>query len=393
MSRAIRAGWFQMSRMVSATVAAAIGMLYAVTPASAENPVTQGELARRIVSELGIESALPADPKPDDIHAALGAMRRLHFEAEDVYNATGDSVTLRNYPLHGDFSGSGWLNAPVVSTTVRFQVFVPRGGTYRLSVVSRGGSQTWRAGSSSVTVSTGSILQRVDAGPVALQAGSQEISVVLPPEGGVDSFSLTTTDITLIEPLKGWRFDEALTRGDVAETLASLLRHESRLPMMKGGVRLISVAVYENLPASVATTTADYLGKPENPRWIRSGSEPAIIDLPLAVSEPGVYDVRVRLMGKKLALELNGKRMEFEGKPYLEWYSLGTFRLGLKTSTLLMELPAQGGVDAVELTRRASSPADYLTLMGISGKATDPVTATELDNLIKQTLGKSRGGR
>jgi hypothetical protein len=392
-SRVIKAGWLQMSALVAATVVAAIGLLYAVTPALAENPVTQGELARRIVSELGIESGLPADPNHDDIRAALGSLGRLHFEAEDVYNAAGDSVTLRNYPLHGDFSGSGWLNAPAVSTTVRFRVFVPRRGTYRLSVVSRGGNQTWRVGGSVVTVSAGSILQRVDAGLVALQAGSQEISVVLPPEGGADSFSLTATDIMPIEPLHGWRFDEALTRGDVAETLASFLGHESRLPVMKGGVRLISVAEYENLPASVATTTADYLGKPVNPRWIRSGSEPATIELPLSVSESGVYDVRVRLMGKKLALELNGKRMEFEGKPFLDWYSLGTFRLGPKTSTLLMELPAHGGADAVELTRRASSSADYLTLMGISGKATDPVSAAELDIIINQTLGKSRGGR
>ena len=369
------------------------------TPQAAQLPsdaVTQGEFAASLVRGLGWQAGLPAEPKTADYLAVLSGKRTFRFEAEDVYNAQGDSVTLRDYQLYGPFSGAGWLSGIAVPTTVRFTVFLPRGGEYRLKVVSRGDGQRWLAGGKEFTVNAGGKLREVDAGTVLLTAGSQEISVLLPPEGGVDAFTLVASgDHPAIEPLGGWRADASLTWSDYAEAMAVLLDLEKGFAAAPSGKpQIVTFQSAATLPPSSITTSADYLGAHVSPKWVRAGGKGAIIDLPLHVNTTGVYGLRVRLLGARLMADFNGKRSEWDGKPYLNWYDLGISRLTQGTHTLSIQLPPLGGADAVELTARTSSSADYLVAIGLGNKKpTATVQRTELESQLLKDLSRIRPSR
>lgn len=357
-------------------------------------PVTQGELAARLVKEAGWEAGLPAEPKPADYLAVLGGKRTLRFEAEDVYNVQGDNVSVRNYPLHGPFTGTGWLSGVAQPTTARFTVFLPREGEYLLKVVSRGDGQKWRAGGREFTVSTGGSLREAEAGKVFLTAGSQEITVLLPPEGGVDSLALAACDLPPVGPLDGWRPAAPLTRGDLAQTLASLLGIETQLPIdQAAGPRTIAVHAASKLPPTVSTTSAGFLGTFTPPKWVRVGAAGALLEVPLEVAETGVYGVRVRLLGNPVTLELEGRRFERPGKPFLDWHDLGFMRIEKGTHLLRIELPPMGGADVVELVKRKSSPADYLAVTGLKGDPRETVPRAEFEAALADAVKRLRGAR
>ena len=362
----------------------------------AEDVVTQGEFAVSLVQELGWQAGLPAEPKTADYLTVLSGKRAFRFEAEDIYNAQGDSVTLRDYPLHGPFTGTGWLSGTAEPTAARFTVFLPRGGEYLLKVVSRGDGQRWLAGGKELTVSTGGSLREVEAGKVRLEAGSQEVSVLLPPEGGVDAFTLHAFgDHPAIEPLNGWRSDAPLTWGDYAETIAVALDLEKGFAVTPAGKpQVVSFQSIKTLPPSVVATSADYLGSHVAPRWVRAGVEGASLSLPIDVSVTGLYSVRVRLLGVRLMTDFNGNQAEWKGKPYLDWYDLGVSRLTKGTHNLKIKLPPLGGADVVELTARPSSPADYLTAIGLgSKKPTATVPRPELEPQLRKDLSRTRPSR
>lgn len=357
---------------------------------NSSSAVTQGEFAAALVRELGWQAGLPAEPKPADYLAVLSGNRTFRFEAEEVYNAEGDSVTVRNFPLHGPFTGTGWLSGTAEPTLVRFTVFIPRGGDYLLTVVSRGDGQRWKAGERELSVSTGASLRETEAGTVSLKGGSQEITVLLPPEGGVDSFTLTASgDHPAIEPLDGWRVDAPLTWSGYAETIAAALDLEKGFAPSVAGPQIAGFHSIKPLPASVVVTSAGYLGRHVAPMWVRAGAEGASLELPLTVPATGVYSVRVRLLGARITTDLDGKRVAWEGKPYLEWYDLGASRLAKGPHTLRVQLPPLGGADAVELTARASSPSDYLAAVGLGNiKPTAAVTRAELETRLRKDLSR-----
>jgi len=352
--------------------------------------VTQGEFAAALVQELGWQGGLPADPKPADYLAVLSGNRTFRFEAEETYNAEGDSVTVRQFPLHGPFTGTGWLSGTAEPALVRFTVSVPRSGEYLLTVVSRGDGQRWKAGERELSVSTGGRLRETEAGTVSLKGGSQEISVLLPPEGGVDSFTLTASgDYPAIEPLGGWHADAPLTWSGYAETIAAALDLEKGFSPAAVGPQIAGFHSVKPLPPSVVVTTAGYLGHHVAPMWVRAGAEGASLELPLTVPVTGVYGVRVRLLGTRITTDLDGKKKLWEGKPYLEWYDLGISRLAKGTHVLKVHLPPLGGADAVELTARASSPTDYLAAVGLENmKPTATVTRAELKTRLRRDLSR-----
>ena len=378
-------------------LAAAAVLCLAVAIGAAESKpttVTQGEFAARLVKELGLATGLPAEPKPADYRLVLAGKRSFRFEAEEVYNAEGDGVSLKNYPLYGPFTGVGWLSGIAESVTVRFNVLLPRDGDYLLKAVSRGDGQRWTAGGREFTLSTGAGLREGVAGTVPLKAGKQEISVKLPPEGGVDSFSLVADDIPAAEPMAGWRFDAHLTWGELAEVLAPLLGIEQNLPVASdAGPRIVAVHGAAKLPAGVEATDASFLGAFTPPKWVRAGVAGAVVEVPLDIAETGVYGLRIRLLGKKLALELDGKRFERQGKPFLDWYDLGVQRLRQGRHLMKIELPPLGGVDVIEIVKRKSSTADYLRATGLPGTPQGELTPTELDAVLPGVLNRLRGAK
>ncbi|AJE03202.1 hypothetical protein GPICK_07385 [Geobacter pickeringii] len=379
--------------MVSLSLAVA-AFAVPVAAADKEQPaVTQGELAMRLVKELGLEKGLPAEPKPSDYQTILGGRRQYRFEAEDVYDAEGDSVSVKNYPLYGPFSGRGWVSGLAVATTVKFTVFLPRDGEYQLKVSSRGDGQIWQAGGRELPVSTGGAFREAVAGRIPLKAGTQIITVQLPPEGGVDWFALAADDLPPVEPLAGWRPDAPLTWGEMAEVFAALLGAERKLPMDKGvGSRTIAAHGVARLPVGAAVTTATFLGPFTPPQWVRAGAGGAVIEVPLVLDATGVYDLRVRLLGEPVIMDLDGRRFERPGKPFLAWYDLGTMRLREGRHLLKLVLPPMGGVDVVEIVKRKSSPADFLAVVGLTGNPQAPVSRAEFENTLNGMLSRLRGG-
>lgn len=358
--------------------------------------VTQGEFAATLVKELGWQEGLPPEPKTADYLTVLSGKRTFRFEAEDVYDVQGDSVAFRNYPLHGPFSGTGWLSGIAAPTTVHFTVFIPRGGEYLLRVVSRGDGQRWLAGGKEFTVSTGGSLREAEAGTVLLKGGRQVISVLLPPEGGVDAFTLVASgDHPAIEPLDGWHADAPLTWSDYAEAVAAALNLEKGFAVAPGTKpQILAFGNVKTLPSSVDLTSVDYLGTHVAPTWVRAGADGAPLELPLDVAATGVYGVRVRLLGGKLMTDFNGNRIQWDGKPYLNWYDLGIARLTKGTHTLKIQLPPRGGADVVELTARSSSPADYLAAIGLGNKKpTATVPRVELETQLRKDLSRIRPTR
>ncbi|WP_298270804.1 hypothetical protein [Geobacter sp.] len=364
--------------------------------AAGEGPstVTQGELAVRLVTELGLEKGLPEKPKPADYLAVLGGNRHFRFEAEDVYDVEGDSVSVKNYPLYGPFTGKGWVSGLAVPASVRFTVFLPRAGEYRLKVSSRGDGQLWRAGGEEFRVSTGGTLREAVVGSVSLKAGTQVISVQLPPEGGVDWIALEADDLPALEPLGGWRFDAPLTWGAMAEVFAPLLGLEEKMPFDKAGSpRPVAVHAAAHLPDGVTVTTASFLGPFTPPKWTRAGAGGAVIEVPLVIEAAGVYELRVRLLGEPVVIDFDGRRFERPGKPFLVWHDLGIMRLREGRHLLTLTLPPLGGADVVEILKRKSSPADYLEIVGLKGAPRTSVTRAAYEEALKGVLNRLRAGK
>lgn len=353
--------------------------------------VSQGEFAAYLVSELGWQSGVPDEPKISDYLAVLSGKRSFRFEAEDVFNIEGDSVTVRNYPLYGPFSGSGWLSGTAAPTTVRFTVFLPRGGEYLLSVVSKGDGQHWSAGGKDFTVNTGGGLREKEAGTITLRGGKQEISVMLPPEGGVDALILNAVgEFPAIEPLGGWRPDTPLSWGSYAETMATILNLEKKFPVGQAAKpEIIAFKSINKLPPAVIETNINYLGAHTATSWVRAGANGAVLELPIDVAANGIYALRVRILGSTFVTDFNGVRKQWDGKPYLYWYDLGASRLARGTHILKIEIPPLGGADVVELTALKSSQQDYLAALGIVGKnPSSTLSRAELEDQLRKDLGR-----
>jgi hypothetical protein len=72
-----------------------------------------------------------------------------------------------------------------------------------------------------------------------------------------------------------------------------------------------------------------------------------------------------------------------DGKPYLDWVDLGTFRLHKGSSNIQLRLPPTGGIDVIEISRKLSTPAAYAAVTK-SKKASDAlIRPEELNPLIK----------
>lgn len=354
--------------------------------------ITQGEFARRVVKLLGWEKGLPKEPKDRDYLLIMEGKRSFKFEAENAYNRKTDDVAVRKYELFGPFSGISWLGGISTPTTVHFKVFIPISGEYRLSAAAKGKGQRWKIGGKEFTVNSGDRLTVTDVATVALKAGETEFEMELPPEGGVDYLLFSAPDLTPIEPLDGWRFSSPLTKGDLAAIVASLLGWEDRLPVdAKSGVTTILGTDLQGLPPTVTATDTGYYGKFTAQRWLRAGNTGAELDVPFTVSRTGVYGLKLRYMGALLKASLDGTALDRDAKGILDWINLGPQRLSEGKHLLHVSLPSYGGLDALVIEPRQSSPADYMALVGLKGEPADVVTPAEAEKIETQLVERFTG--
>lgn len=354
--------------------------------------ITHGEFVADLVTSLGWEGGLPPEPKERDYLAILSGNRRFKFEAENVYAAKNDNVTVLKYELYGPFSGSGWLSGIAVPTTAHFKIFLPIDGTYTLTVAAKGDGQKWQLGGKEFTVSTGSRITQTKAGSVELPAGTVEINVVIPPEGAVDYFLVEAPALREIKPVKGWDSKSVLKRGELAEVTAILLDLDHNLPD-DGKPLVISVADTEGLPASVRRTDISYLGKPLSQKWVRADFRGAQLDVPLKITSSGLYRFRMRALGDIVSVGIDNTNVVVSGKPYLEWVDLGNFRLDEGTHRIRPTLTSGQGIDVIEVVRKKASAADYMAICDLQGEPGSSVKRSEQDKILAALAEKFKERR
>ena len=351
---------------------------------------TQKDFARQILQQFSWSGGLPKEPADRDYLMILGGKRTFRYEAENSYNPETDRVTVRDFPLFGAFTGKGWILGVSDTTDATFSILLPIAGEYDFKAVIKGDGFVWKIDDKEYLADSKSgNFRETDVARVTLKAGIVVIKVTIPPEGAIDSFSLTAPDYTSIQPFQGWRFREGLTAARLAETAVALTNRYAQLPDVAQAASPKPFAVFEKvvLPPTAAYTTASYLGLFSAAKWIRADYRGAILQIPLTVTEPGYYTLTVNAMGENISGSVNNTPFKLAAKPYLSKQNLGLYRLESGDNTLSITLSPTGGIDSVELNRKSTTPDDFLRLAGVSGPADRLVGVDEAAALLKSIQG------
>lgn len=359
---------------------------YAAVTWAEQNPaagITQGEFALHLVKALGWDAGLPQEAKDRDLLVVLLGRRYFKFEAEEHYDTKRDNVSVRSLRIFGPYSGNGWVSGVAVPSTVHLRIFLPLEGDYVLKVAIKGDGQKWSIGDKAFTVGSGGSFREIEAGTVHLTSGPQNITVELPPEGAVDYLILSSPSLPPLEPAGGWRFKQPLNLADVAHITVTALGLESKFAAdQKTKPIIIPVAEAIELPPTASTATINYYGQFVAKKWLRAGFKNITAEVPIKIMDAGVYGVRVRYLGEKFSAYLDDEKLGGKGKPYFEWIDSGNHQLSQGIHKLILDISPSDGVDVVELTKRQSSPEDYLSVAGLKGDPSAPVTVKEADSLI-----------
>ena len=351
---------------------------------------TQKDFARLILQQFSWSGGLPKEPADRDYLLILGGKRSYRYEAENAYNEQTDRVTMNSNPMFGAFTGKGWILGVSDTTTSVFTILLPIGGEYDLKAVIKGNGFVWNVGNKEYRVDSKSKnFQEIDIAKVALKEGVVSITVAIPPEGAIDSFSLTAANYPSIQPYKGWRFREQLTAASLAETVIALTNRFSQLPDAGQAASSQARAGFDKIvvPPGVTYTTADYLGSFTSPKWLRADFRGASLQIPLNVAETGYYGITLNALGEPLAGSVNDTPFKIAGKPYLNKQDIGLYRLEEGDNMLTLTLPPMGGIDSVQFNKKSSTPADFLRLADVAGPANRAVSAEEAAAVLKKIQG------
>ncbi len=358
---------------------------------AAENPaatVKQLDFAKKLIETLGYSEGLPESPGEKDYLAILKGNRTFRFEAEDIFDRKSDAVSIRDYPLFGPFTGSGWVHGTSTPAAIHFRAFIPVSGNYSFKVSARGNEQLWSIAGRAFKVSFGESLQERKVGQIFIPSGYLEFNTLIPPSAGIDYLIFSAPAQPAIEPAAGWTFDAPLTAAAFAETVSSLSGNELLLPDDTAYPKKSVAASTSALPAGAQLTEIQIYGKPFAAKWVRATQVPVTISIPVDIEKNGVYRFRIRCMGTDIIAGFGARTVTLPAKPYLEWLDFGTFRLQKGIQTLDVQLPPSGGADMIEISRKLSSPADYLVLNKISSKEDAVLRPEELDAFIKSLQEK-----
>lgn len=369
-----------------------ISCLFAPFCRGAEQPpvFTQKDFARLLLKQYSWDDGLPKESTDRDVLVILRGKRTFKYEAENAYNESTDRVTIRSFPQFGPFTGKGWIMGVSDETSSTFTILVPIAGEYELKAVLKGNGFVWTIGDKEYrSDSKSSVFRETGIARLKLHAGVETIKLTIPPEGAIDSFSLTAPDYVSIQPLQGWRFKNKLTAAGLAEIAVAMTDRFAQLPDGGPAKSPKTLAVAENtvLPATAAYTTTDYLGPFSSPRWVRADYRGATLQIPLTVAEAGYYGLTANIMGEALSGSVNDVPFKLTGKPYLSKVYLGLYRLEAGENTLSLTLPPTGGADSIEFNKKNSAPEDFLRLAGVAGPSDRAISEKEASEFLKRIQG------
>lgn len=351
---------------------------------------TQKDFARLILQQFSWNGGLPKEPVDRDYLLILGGKRTYRYEAETAYNEKTDRVTMNSNPMFGAFTGTGWILGVSDTTTSTFTILLPIEGEYDLKAVIKGNGFVWNFGNKEYRADSKSAkFQEVTIAKVKLKEGVVSITLQIPPEGAIDSFSLSAPNYPSIQPFNGWRFKDGLTAGRLAETVVALTNRYSQLPDVEQKTAPKARADFDKiaLPPTVTYTTASYLGPFTSPKWLRADFRGETLQIPLTVAETGYYGLVLNVMGQPVTGSVNDTPFKLAGKPYLYKHDIGLYRLEAGDNTLSVTLPPAGGIDSVQFNKKSSTPDDFLRLSGVTGPADRLVGAEEAAAVLKKIQG------
>lgn len=378
-----------MPHLVKLIIVSVVMCLSVVCYAEVKEVFTQKLFVQRLFQHLSWNQGLTKEPADRDYLQILGGKRTFRYEAENAFNENADRVSVRNFSLYGPFTGKGWLLGVSDTTEVEFAALVPISGEYTLNAVIKGNGFIWNIGDRQYRADSKSdIFRGVDIGKIILKAGVLKIRVSIPPEGAIDSFSLSAPDYAPIQPVAGWRFKEPLTAGQLAEIVVSMSgRHEQLQNAEDKTPRRVSVFESAVIPSSAVATGIEEFGKFTSREWVRSDYRGASIQVPVKNAVAGFYGITANVMGGRITGSVNETPFEALAKPYFDTVRLGLFRLESGDNLITINLPPMGGIDTLELGMKNMSSDSFLAVSGIKGPAERLISAEEAESVIKSVTG------
>lgn len=372
-------------------IIAVLSLFQSISWGADKTPVfTQKDFARLILQQFAWSGGLPKESVDRDYLMILGGKRSFRYEAESAYNEETDRVTMREFPRFGEFTGKGWILGASDASDATFTILLVVGGEYNLKAVIKGNGFVWKIDNKEYRADSKSgNFRETDIAKVALKAGIVTIKVNIPPEGAIDSFSLTAPDYTPIQPFMGWRFREGLTAVRMAEIAVALTNSFARLPDAGQAASPKPIVVSEKvvLPPTAVYTTADYLGRFSSTKWVRANFKGATLQIPLTVAETGYYGLTANVLGENISGKINNLPFTIAAKIYLSKVDLGVYRLEAGDNSLSITLPPAGGIDTVEFNKKSATPGDFLLLAGVPGPADRLIGRGEAAALLKNIQG------
>jgi len=356
-------------------------ILFPVMAAATSGNLTQRDWVRNLTTGMGWDFGLPDEPDDADYLRILSGERQFFFEAENHIQPT-DMVARKYLRNYGPFSGKEWVSGVARTSYAHLKCLIPVSGDYLLSTRLLGADFKFTIGNQTIEVKgEDRVFKDVEVGRFQFLAGEQEITVAIPPGGGIDSLTFYAPNLTPIAPAEGWRLDDPLEWEDLAVNTLQFLDLLEWLPRNTEAVTI--EAETADLPDHAEISSANHLGHPSGGSWVRASSELTRVSISFQPPRSGVYLLSARALGNDaISLQLD-ESLDFSRKfgPSFTTLELGTVTLSDEEHTLVVDLPRRAGIDSLQLTPLDISQETSLALTGLDMRSGRP-GGIEVDRLI-----------
>ncbi|HJO22885.1 MAG: hypothetical protein GY772_01610 [bacterium] len=362
--------------------------------------MSQGEWARRLVSVLELERALPPEPQPSDLSGLLCP------DQAEIRIGAGR----RSLPAGESFSAVAHPGAPSrPQRPVRVVLRVPVTALYQLTVTGAG-RQRWLIDGHPVGHLDLSVLGAAQAGGVVpLRAGPHEVSGYLAGRARVDRVELAAHHTLCIAPADGWHASRALRYGAFARTLVRSFDLDRRLPVIAeetfrvegehfDGASEIVAGVPSGLGGGGSAGVPSGLGSPASGGgWAEAASSPEEFTWSIWLDEPRVVTLRARTRGTPEQFwSIDGRyraTLQPDAFPGLfTWNRVFTLPLSAGRHVVRARVAPGTAIDLVEMVPHRSTDADYArVLMGLGFRGDVPATPMTRARVRAELTGASFG--
>ncbi|MDP7431672.1 MAG: hypothetical protein QF890_03770 [Myxococcota bacterium] len=350
--------------------------------------MSQGEWARRLVSVLELERALPPEPQPSDLSGLLCP------DQAEIRIGAGR----RSLPAGESFSAVAHPGAPSrPQRPVRVVLRVPVTALYQLTVTGAG-RQRWLIDGHPVGHLDLSVLGAAQAGGVVpLRAGPHEVSGYLAGRARVDRVELAAHHTLCIAPADGWHASRALRYGAFARTLVRSFDLDRRLPVIAEETFRVEGEHFDGASEIVAGVPSGLGGPASGGGWAEAASSPEEFTWSIWLDEPRVVTLRARTRGTPEQFwSIDGRyraTLQPDAFPGLfTWNRVFTLPLSAGRHVVRARVAPGTAIDLVEMVPHRSTDADYArVLMGLGFRGDVPATPMTRARVRAELTGASFG--